>query len=216
MDASAGVEEPAGGGSVGRALRRGERAAARAVLAGLRRELGVLGATRALLRVAADRLRGRPFAGLGPPRDERDRLSRRQCGDLVLLDRAVRALGDAAAAERVTRAAVLAGAVPFLDAMIPDVPVDRLRELAERLSSRFFNAEGETRIEGARAFVFEVRRCRFVELLAAVDAAHLTPLFCEADNAFFGGGHRPVTLRRETTIAGGAPTCRFEFTAREP
>lgn len=196
------------------ALRRGERAATRAVLAWLRRELGIVGTFRVLGRVAAGQLKGEPFKALGPARDERDRLSRRQCGGLVLLDRAVRELVGEAAARELSRVAVLSGAVPFLDAMIPDVPARRLGELAHGLAARFFNAEGDTTFAEGRedAFLFEVRRCRFVELLAAVDASHLTPLFCEADNAFFGGGHRPVTLSRDRTIAGGATTCQFHFT----
>lgn len=195
---------------VARALRIGARAGARIVLAALVRRLGVIGALGALARVGAWKARGAPFRALGPARDERERLSRAQAGDLVLLDRAVRCAAGPDVALAVAREAVLGGAVPFLDAMIPRFSAERLAAVAPELVARFFNAEGEARvIDGV--FHFDVARCRFVELLDAVDARHLAPLFCEADHAFFGGGHRPVTLRRSRTIAGGAAGCDFQF-----
>ena len=111
----------------------------------------------------------------------------------------------------VARDAVLAGAVPFLDAMLPPMDEDAMRQLAPRLAESFFNAEGHGEPTSDGGFAFDVRRCRFVELLGAVGAPHLGPLFCEADNVFFDGKRRRLVLHRSQTIAGGAANCDFRF-----
>lgn len=197
------------------AIARGERAAARVVVGALRRELGVTRTFRVLARMGWEKVRGEPFASLGPPVDERDQLSRLQCGDLVLLDRAVRRVAGEGLALSLARRAVHAGAVPFLDAMLPDVEREQLRGLAPMLVGSFFNAEGATRFSEDRAeLAFTVRRCRFVELLGAVGAEHLMPLFCEADEAFFDGRRRPIALRRTRTLGTGADECDFRFRLR--
>ncbi len=195
------------------AIRLGERRAAKTVLQQLRGTLGWLGAGRVLTRLVAAKLRGAPFGVLGPPRDWRDRLSRRQCADVVLLDRAIRAVADEDTALAIVREAVLSGAVPFMDAMLPALSPDALAEQAPKLAQSMFNAEGQGRLTDQGAFVFEVERCRFVELLGAVDAAHLAPLFCQADDVFFDGVRRPVVLHRSQTLASGGQCCDFRFTA---
>jgi predicted ArsR family transcriptional regulator len=194
------------------ALSRAEREAAHSVAGLLRRRLGTAGMLRVLGAVAWGRVQGEPWKPLGPAADERDRLCRRQLGDLVLLDRAVASLIGAAAAREIAREAVLAGALPFLDALIPPLPAARLAEAAEALTRCFFNAEGRAVHERPDRFQFHVSRCRFVELLGRVGAAHLAPLFCEADRAFFDSGARPLTLTRTRTLAEGADSCDFQFT----
>lgn len=201
---------------VARALTRSERAATRVVWNVLRARLGLRRAVLLLLRVLRDQLRGEPFARLGAPADERDRLSRAQAGGLVLLDRHVGAL-DRALADDVCRAAVDAGAGLFLAEMIPFRTVEELRANAKSLVDRFFNAEGESQLDDT-TLRFTVTRCRFTELLAAVGASHLMPLFCAADYAFFSRADRPeqnrdrlITLRRTQTRAEGAASCDFVF-----
>src|SRR5262249_21793245 len=146
------------------ALSRAEREASVIVGKSLRRRLGAARMLRVLGSVAWARMQGEPWQELGPAVDERDRLSRRQAGDLVLLDRAVRALAGAEVALEVAREAVLAGALPFLDALIPPLSADALGEAAKTLTSHFFNAEGNTFQKNWNTFHFEVSRCRFVEL----------------------------------------------------
>lgn len=197
--------------TVKQAIAVGERAAVRVVLASLHRHLGLIKTARVLGRVAVARVRGEPFKRLGPAEGERDQLSRRQCGDLVLLDRAVTEVADAQVAMAVAREAVLAGAVPFLDAMLPAMDETALRQLAPRLVKSFFNAEGRGEPTSDGGYAFDVTRCRFVELLGAVGASHLGPLFCEADTLFFDGKRRPLVLHRSKTIAGGGDTCDFRF-----
>ena len=200
-------------GSVESAIERGERAAASATVRKLRRELGLWRTARVLGRVAVGRARGAPFAELGPASDDRDRLSRRQCGPAVLLYRALLRETTQPHALELTRASVRAGALPFLERMIPPLSLEHFAREGPALARRFFNAEGEARLVDSRTLAFDVQRCRFVELLAAAGAAELSPLMCEVDGEFFDGHRRPVTLRRRHTIAGGDAVCDFRFVA---
>jgi hypothetical protein len=194
------------------ALSRAERNAASVMQRSLRKRLGAPAALRVLGAVAWARLQGEPWRRLGPAADERERLSRRQAGDLVLLDRAVTSVAGAEVALELAREAVLAGALPFLDALIPPLGGALLTQAVQVLIGRFHNAEGNVFQENQNTFHFEVSRCRFVELLRRVEAAHLAPLFCEADRAFFDSGARPLRLSRTRTIAEGAASCDFHFT----
>jgi hypothetical protein len=191
-----------------------EKIATRSVGQSLRRHLGIAGTVRVLASVAWGRLQGEPWSTLGPPVDDRDRISRLQAGDVVLLHRAVAALAGEATALEVSREAVLAGAVPFLDALIPRLPGAGLAASAHELTRSFFNAEGNTFQSDQNTFHFEVSRCRFVELLNSVGAPQLAPLFCEADRAFFDSGARPIELHRTQTLANGGANCDFRFTAK--
>ncbi|MEM7156370.1 MAG: L-2-amino-thiazoline-4-carboxylic acid hydrolase [Myxococcota bacterium] len=206
-------DEGAEPGSVQAAIERGERAAASITVRRLRRELGLWRTARVLARVAVGRARGAPFAELPPPDDERDRLSRRQCGPAVLLYRALLRETTQPHALQLTRASIQAGALPFLERMIPPLSLERFAVEGPALAQRFFNAEGEARMIDERTMGFDVRRCRFVELLEAAGAAELSPLMCEVDGEFFDGQRRPVTLRRRHTLAAGHDRCDFRFVA---
>lgn len=197
--------------SLRRAIGRGERKAASVIWSALKKELGFGPAIAVFWDILKQKGKGEPFARLGPAADERDRLSRRQCGDLVLLDRALRRRGHDELALTVARKAVLEGGVPFLDALLPNFEADPTEAEVQRLAASFFNAEGEARQDGAGRFAFDVHRCRFVELLTAVDATHLMRFFCEADDVFFDGKRRPILLRRSGTLARGASSCDFRF-----
>jgi len=196
------------------AISRAQWSATPAILRALVRELGVAKTARVLGHMVFARARGEPFGVLGPPVDERDRLSRAQARDLVLLDRAAARVADPDTALRVARKATLVGGTAFLDRMIPPLPEGRAAEAARQRADRFFNAEGEARSRGDDAFSFTVTRCRFVELLGAVGSPHLAPLFCEVDAHYFSRSDQPVQLRRTKTLATGGDACDFEFTAR--
>ncbi len=193
-------------------MKRAERAAVGPLWRALRQELGTLRAARVIGAVLRGKMRSEPFAALGPPQDECDELSRKQCGDAVLIYRTVARLADDETALRVVRAAIVAGGVRFLDEMIPPLPSSDLGAFAREIASRFFNAESETgAAEDDQSFEMTVTRCRFVELLAAVDASKLAPLFCEVDSVYFGGGERPIKLGRTKTLATGGDCCDFRF-----
>ena len=199
---------------VERAIVRAERVATRATLSLLVARLGPWATARVGARLARLRLARFPFAALGPPVDERDRLSRRQAAPVVQLDRALAGLVSPEVSLELVRAALVAGAVPFLDAMVPPLAPERLAAEAGELMARFFNAEGTAAPDGPAAFRFDVHRCRFVELLDAVGASHLAPLFCESDLVFFDGVRRPVVLGRTRTLGTGGAGCDFRFTPK--
>ena len=198
------------------ALKKGERAAVGVTFGALYSNFGFFGMLGVLWRVAIAKMRGEPFAALGPAVDERDRLSRRQVGDLVLLDRAIRSKHSDEKALAVCRSLTLAGGVIFLDAIVPHVAPDKLGEMAGKLIDEFFNAEGRATMVDAETLRFDVTRCRFVDLLSQVDALHLVKLFCEVDSGFFDGKRRPVLLHRTQTLATGGTHCNFTFTATKP
>jgi len=135
----------------------------------------------------------------------------------VQLHRALRRRVGAERAYALTRDAVCAGGLVFLGGLLGELDpardagrddvVERLGELA----GRFFNAEGALEMDGERAVRFDVSRCRFVELLDAIDARELAPLFCEVDRAYFTPDRSPIRLGRERTLAGGDDRCDFRF-----
>lgn len=190
------------------AIARAERRAARAVVRALVDAVGVAGTARVVARVAFESSRGEPFARLGAPVDERERLSRRQAAPLVLLARAVERQRDRTTAVAVARTAAIAGGQRFLSLMIPPEP--SIASAAAAVA-RFFNAEGDTAFEDDTTLAFTVTRCRFVELLAAIGESHLAPIFCEVDAHYFADRTQPIRLGRTTTLATGGPTCDFRF-----
>lgn len=198
--------------TVRKSMRNAELASIRPLFASLWRELGVLGTARVVGDVVRAKAQREPFAKFGPPVDERDELSRKQCGDVILIDRAVSRVAGGDVALRIAREAVTAGGIRFLDDMIPPLPTSGLGEFAKQVASRFFNAEADTRAdEDDQAFHMTVTRCRFVELLAAANASHLAPLFCEVDSVYFGRAGQPIKLGRTQTLATGGTCCDFRF-----
>jgi hypothetical protein len=197
-------------------MRRAQLGAFADILRAMIRELGLVSTTRVMRHVIGARLRREPFAHLGPATDDRERKTRAQAADLVLLDRALREVtGDDALALALCRDAVVAGGLRFLSAMIPPLPATGLGTFATELAGRFFNAEGDARADADdQSFDFTVRRCLFVELLGAVDASHLAPLFCSVDEVYFARDDQPLRLTRTKTLATGGDCCDFHFERR--
>jgi len=197
---------------VRRAMAHAERRAALVAVRALGRELGLLRALGVLGEVVRARALREPFASLGPPDSLREELSRAQLGPLVVLVRAVRRRAGAEAAMRVGRAVAHAGAMHFLERMIPDHDADtwaaRAPELGEELLGRFFNATGSVRVGDGQASI-DVTACQFVALLERIGERELAPLMCEADLDFFDGQRRAIRLERSHTLAEGADCCDF-------
>lgn len=202
-----------------KALRRASQAALVPTVRALHRELGTWGVLRVLAWVVVLGVFRDPYRHLprAPKRDERDRLSRQQSRELILLDRALRRVVRGADAEpkiaRILRVAVSAAGAVFLDAMVPNVSHEELLRVGPALAERFFNAEGTAQAHPDGSFTFVVTRCRFVELLRSAGASHLTPLFCEVDHAFFTGA-RDTHFERPTTLAAGQACCDFRWRSR--
>jgi len=198
------------------ALRTSEGTAGRAVFVLLRRELGLRATLRVLAAMGRRRLRGEPFAGLGPARDRRDELTRRQLGPAVLLLRALRAEVPPGRAEAIAHAAIREGGLAFLGALLGDLDPRRIEDLSREVStrlSRFFNAEGGVAFDAAAGTIdYTMTRCRFVDLAPRVGASALLPAFCAVDEAFFARPTVPLRLSREHTLARGDAACDFRFT----
>jgi hypothetical protein len=190
------------------------------VVADLVREAGLLGAVRVVLAFAAPG--DDPLAALGPAGDAAERLSRRQLAMVLRLERAlVRVLGDAAGRAALERVVTRAGA-RFLrfSLRLPDargwarIDAPARRDLVARSMAPFFNMQAEPvdALDAPGAEVaFDVRACWFARLNHELGRQDLTPLFCAADSVFFDDPRVPVALRREETLAQGAPRCAFRL-----
>lgn len=116
-----------------------------------------------------------------------------------------------------TGARFIGSNVPFADIQgWEQAPQARRLAFGEALTQRFFNAQVTDLAAGPRHFSFDVVRCRFVELCAALGRPYLAPLFCEADSEFFATTDSPIQLRRSGTLAQGASRCDFRFRYRSP
>lgn len=189
------------------------------VLVDLVREVGPVGAARVLLGlVSASRSRD-PLASLGPPLDAAERLSRRQLRMVLRLEQAlVRALGDARGRAALERLVSRAGA-RFLrfSLRLPDAAgwarrdAGERRALVARSMAPFFNMQAEPVDDPAAEVAFDVHACWFARLNHDLGRPDLTALFCAADSVFFDDPRVPVALRRDETLAGGAPRCAFRL-----
>ena len=197
--------------AVDRAITGAERSATRRALSLLTARLGYRRTIAVLSRVVYGQLRGEPFRQLPAPSGRRERLSRRQCGGAVLLDRAITGVAGVDAATSIVADVISTGGMDFLERMVPRAGIEQMRARADDVVESFFNAEGQTSFEDDGSFRFDVHRCHFVELLARVDASHLSRHFCQVDERFFTSGRRPIQLRRSRTIAAGDAACGFHF-----
>ena len=175
-----------------------------------------------LLRSLRDPLRHIPRTGWDP---HRETLVRHQLRAAVLIDDALRAASGLAETDRRaaladvisrTGAAFIAANVPM-----PTAAAWRGAREADRdryaltVVERFFNAEVQDVDASAEHFAFDVSRCRFVELCAALDRPDLAPLFCAADSVFFERPDAPLKLVRANTLATRGPRCDFRFHPQE-
>ena len=90
-----------------------------------------------------------------------------------------------------------------------DIPARRA--LVERITARFFNAEGAAVEDAAHDLAFDIGACHFARLLRALGREDLAPAFCRADEVHFGHPDVPLRLTRLRTIAAGDERCEFRF-----
>lgn len=199
-----------------------QRAMRRAGFRVLLQRLGWRALTGVGLRLAMARLRGEPYRGLGPPAGEKERQSRIEIGEAVLLYRALCARMPREAALEVVRAVIREAAFISFDYLLsPMSPSDlanlddaeRHQLVAENIA-RFPNADAEIEEAAPERVAFTVTHCRFPALVAQLGHPELAPLFCSADEAYFEE-RLGVRFSRPQTIAEGAPTCPFRLEALE-
>jgi hypothetical protein len=181
--------------------------------------IGVVETLRVTLEMRRAAARGEPFAHIGPPSSERERLSREQIAGAVLLYRALTTRIGAPAAHELTGRVVVAAGARFLRRTLGPVRRAEIEALddagreqyAHTRGERFFNASIEWREVSASAVAFDVSACLFPTLCAAAGAPELATHFCAVDAAYFGNVEPGVVLDRPTTIAGGAERCVFRL-----
>lgn len=99
----------------------------RAALAILRSRLGMPRTLAVLATVAVGRLSGAPWKGMPPPTDHKERLSRAEIRDAVLLYRALRRRLDGDSAQALLGEIVIAGALISFDYLLDPLSTDALR-----------------------------------------------------------------------------------------
>lgn len=190
-----------------------------AALLDLARAVGLVRTARVVSHLLGSSLRADPLAALGPASDEAERLSRRQLRMVLLLDAALRATcGDDAARAALERV-VTRGGARFLrfSLRLPSAarwarldPGAR-RALVERSTRPFFNMQAAVVEDPSAQVAFDVQACWFARLTHDLGRADLAPLFCAADSVFFDDPRVAVGLRRDETLAAGAPRCSFRL-----
>jgi hypothetical protein len=191
-----------------------------AALLDLARAIGIVATLRVLSRLVGSS-RADPLAALGPPGDEAERLSRRQLRLVLRLDAALRAALPDDVARAALERVVTRGGARFLrySLRLPSAarwsrlePAAR-RALVERSTRPFFNMQAVTVDDptpGAQV-AFDVQACWFARLTHDLGRGDLAPLFCAADSVFFDDPAVAVGLRRDETLAAGAPRCSFRL-----
>ena len=185
----------------------------------LRRHLGLRGALRVGRRYLAGWLRD-PLATIEPqgwPRRS-ERLVRHQLRAAVRVDDALRPM-PLEARLPILRDVIGETGARFIGANVPmpsaaawgGASAAARDDFAAAVVQRFFNAETTGHETGPRSFRFDVVRCRFVQLCAALDRPYLAPLFCHADSVYFERPRSPLRLLRGQTLAGGDARCDFRF-----
>jgi hypothetical protein len=186
----------------------------------LRARLGARGLLALLPALARAALAGDPFRALGPPADRKDGLSRRQLRQALLVDAALAARGHPAALRREVLGEVVSqvgAAFVRFNLPLPSregwraLDAAGRRAVVERITARFFNAEGAAVEGGDAALAFDVSACHFARLLRAIGRPELTAAFCRADEVHFGDPRVPLGLVRLRTLAAGDDRCEFRF-----
>lgn len=199
-------------------LRAGNPTAVRVLV----RHLGPSRTVRALACLLRRKLLRRdPLRVLPPAEGERDRLSRHQFAPVVMLDDVLRRdlhLDTADAGHLLAEVVAETGARFLASTVVLPAAADwaRLRPAEREAFARgvvdsFFNATVERISAEPGRLDFDVCRCRFVELAAAVGRPELAALFCAADSCYFDRPDSPVVLERSATLASGGAACGFRF-----
>jgi hypothetical protein len=193
-------------------------------LLALRKTLGWREALQVALTTKHRLRHASPFAQINDqsPPTAKERLSQRQMGPLIVLDRVLADRGhDLTARLRVLQAVSHRVGMAFLRYNIPVIDAtqyqrdsaEKRQQLASRLAGHFFNADGVIAPTPA-GFSFTVHHCHFARYAAQLDVQHLMPLFCGID-ADYVREHQPdVVFFRSTTLAAQGQPCDFRFEVR--
>ena len=182
----------------------------------LYRRLGLsdfLKVTTSLLR---EQLRGEPWKMMPPPADEKEKITRAEIRDAVILYRILKKLKGKEAALQIIGEIVNKAAILLFDYLLDPINLEDLVALEPeeqynfitRNLNRFPNAVTTIEAVSPEKVQFTVTRCHMAEICSTIGLEELAPLFCSADKDYFESSVG-VNFRRENTIAEKAETCDF-------
>lgn len=188
----------------------------------LSKRLGVTEAVGVGLQVLLGELEGKPFSHLPPAESRSELLSRRQVGPAILL---YRALVDRLGAESglaALREVIVASTRIFLGHAIGHISKEKisaqkpheLREYAENMGRRFFNATIIWEEISSERLCFNVTHCLFPDLCRKAGAEEVASLLCEGDAFYFHEVLGTIDLERPYTLASGGASCPFRLVWR--
>lgn len=185
----------------------------------LRREIGVRALLPMLVKLEARHLRGEPFHDVGEPVDEKERLSRRQVGQVILLYQLLKEKVGEERAFEIARKLVKAVAIEFLAHALPTlrraeyVHLDQAARDAKaaEIVRPIVNAESDIAVVGLERVDFTVTKCWFHELTVRAGVPELARMFCAGDEGYFETHQPEIRYTRTTTLAEGGPCCDFKF-----
>ncbi len=164
-------------------------------------------------------IRGEPWRKLAAPATEKERLSRKEMGQAVLLFRALRSRFGHERALKVIGEVVKEAAVIQIGSFIPKTLLENWRELdpetrdallTEALN-KFPNSHSESLYSDRDSFKYVISRCEFHELANGLGLPELATVFCAGDGLFFEREVPGAKFERPTTIASGGSCCDFRI-----
>lgn len=160
-----------------------------------------------------------PWIHMSPAIDKKDKGSRAQLRDALMIYKALCHVIEPTKAIQVTKSVIKAAALEFLRGTLPVIDRDQVESLdasgrvnlLARLLDKFPNSDWQFLETGEKKFVIQVTRCRFPELLQHHDLDFLSSAFCSADIEYFQRFQPDVHVERPWTIAKGHECCEFQF-----
>ena len=185
----------------------------------LRREIGVRALVPMLIKLEARTLRSEPFADLPLPESEKEKLSRRQVGQVIILYRLLRERYGEQRAREIARQLVKSVAIEFLQHAIPTlrrsdyVPLSDVERMAKagEIVRPIVNAEAQIEVVALERVDFTVTKCWFYDLTTRAGVPELATMFCAGDEGYFENHQPEIRFARTTTLAEGGPCCDFKF-----
>lgn len=185
----------------------------------LRREIGLRALIPMLARLETRHLRGEPFRELGEPSCEKERLSRRQVGQVIILYQLLKEKYGHERAYEIARKLVKNVAIEFLQHALPTLRRSEYEHLdqqardakAAEITRPIVNAESEIAVVDLERVDFTVNKCWFFELTTRAGVPELAPMFCAGDEGYFENHQPEIRFSRTTTLAEGGACCDFKF-----
>ena len=159
---------------------------------------------------------------LEPARNKKDKGSRAQLGDAIILYRILLKRFTPERAEDIIRNVIKNAAIQFLRGTLPlldreeilEMDNEEKEEILTSLIEKFPNSDWEIVKTKDDEFHYRITRCRFPELLRHLDHPELNDAFCAGDLLYFQEYQPDIDISRPNTIGSGNNCCDFIFSIR--